>query len=356
VFLRHTTVSSLGERALIARITSRLDSPPWVAVGPGDDAAVIEPARGTLDVLTTDALVDGIHFDLRFTPPDAVGHRALAVNLSDLAAMGAEPRAALLSLLLPDDLDVGTIDGIVDGLLALAARYRVALVGGNITRTTGPLTIDVTATGSVRPRRVLTRAGARPGDEVYLTGTLGSAAAGLAILQSGRQPVGTQAACVERYLRPDPRVRAGILLGRNRAATSCIDLSDGLADAVRQVAEASGVGIAIDQKCLSFADELLALAVDESARTSAPVDVQDVLHTAITAGDDYELLFTSRPSQRGRLRGVRRQTGDLPINRIGLVTKGSDVLLRDEQGTREMPHGYEHWKPQLPPVDGRAST
>ena len=159
MFLRHTTalpgirVSSLGERALIARITSRLATPPWVAVGPGDDAAVIEPVRGAFDVLTTDALVDGIHFDLRFSPPDAVGHRALAVNLSDLAAMGAEPRAALLSLLLPDALDVAALDGIVDGLLALAGRYRVALVGGNITRTTGPLTVDVTATGSVRPRR-----------------------------------------------------------------------------------------------------------------------------------------------------------------------------------------------------------
>ena len=177
MFLRHTTalpgirVSSLGERALIARITSRLATPPWVAVGPGDDAAVIEPVRGAFDVLTTDALVDGIHFDLRFSPPDAVGHRALAVNLSDLAAMGAEPRAALLSLLLHDALDVAALDG----LLALAGRYRVALVGGNITRTTGPLTVDVTATGSVRPRRVLTRAGARPGDEVYVTGTIGAA-------------------------------------------------------------------------------------------------------------------------------------------------------------------------------------
>jgi thiamine-monophosphate kinase len=322
LFLRHTTVSSLGERALIARITSRLATPPWVAVGPGDDAAVIEPARGTLDVLTTDALVDGIHFDLRFTPPDAVGYRALAVNLSDLAAMGAEPRAALLSLLLPDDLDVVVLDGIVDGLLALAARYRVALVGGNITRTTGPLAIDVTATGSVRPRRVLTRAGARPGDEVYLTGTVGAAAAGLAALRAGRPPIGSQAACAERYLRPEPRVRAGVLLGRNRAATSCIDLSDGLADAVRQLADASGVGMTID---------------------GASVPVVGESQAAMTAGDDYELLFTSRPSQRGRLRGVRRQTGDLPITRIGVVTKGRDVLLRDDQGTREMPRGYEHW-------------
>ena len=329
MFLRQTTalpgirVSSLGERALIARITSRLATPPWVAVGPGDDAAVIEPVRGALDVLTTDALVDGIHFDLRFTPPDAVGHRALAVNLSDLAAMGAEPRAALLSLLLPDALDVAALDGIVDGVLALAARYRVALVGGNITRTTGPLTVDVTATGSVRPRRVLTRAGARPGDEVFVTGTIGAAAAGLVVLQAGQSPIGGQAACVERYLRPEPRIRAGVLLGRNRAATSCIDLSDGLADAVRQIAEASGVGVTID---------------------AATVPVVGELHSAMTTGDDYELLFTSRPSQRGRLRGVRRQTGDLPITRIGVVTKGRDVLLRDDQGTREMPPGYEHWK------------
>ena len=323
MFLRQTTVSSLGERALIARITSRLVTPPWVAVGPGDDAAVIEPARGTLDVLTTDALVDGIHFDLRFTPPDAVGYRALAVNLSDLAAMGAEPRAALLSLLLPDDLDVAVLDGIVDGLLALAARYRVALVGGNITRTTGPLTIDVTAMGSVRPRRVLTRSGARPGDEVYLTGTIGAAAAGLAALKAGQSPIADQTVCVERYLRPEPRVRAGVLLGRNRAATSCIDLSDGLADAVRQIADAASVGVAVEAARVPFVGEL---------------------HAAMTAGDDYELLFTSRPSQLGRLRGVRRQTGDLPITLIGVVTKGRDVLLRDNQGTREMPTGYEHFR------------
>ena len=331
--MRHSTVSSLGERALIARITSRLATPPWVVVGPGDDAAVIRPARGSFDVLTTDALIDGIHFDLRFVPPDAVGHRALAVNLSDLAAMGAEPRAALLSLLLPDDIDVGTIDGIVDGLLGLAARYRVALVGGNITRTTGPLAIDVTATGSVRPRRVLTRTGARPGDEVYVTGMLGSAATGLELLKAGDAVAGAEA-CVERYLRPDPRVRAGLLLGRNRAASSCMDLSDGLADAVRQVAEASGVGITLDAAMLP---------IDDAVRSRQQAAGRDPLQTAIAAGDDYELLFTVRPAHRGRLRGVRQQLGNLPVTRVGVVTKGSDVLLRDAQGTRELPPGYEHW-------------
>ena len=237
--------------------------------------------------------------------------------------MGAEPRAALLSLLLPDDLDVGTIDGIVDGMLALAARYRVALVGGNVTRTTGPLAIDVTATGSVRPRRVLRRAGARPGDEVFVTGTVGAAAAGLAVLKGGGAAAGTEGRGVERYLRPDPRVRMGMLLGRNRAASSCMDTSDGLADAVRQVSEASGVGITIDAKSL-------------------PVEGR-LIEPSITAGDDYELLFTVRPSHRGRLRNVRKQAGDLPITRIGVVTKERGLLLRDEQGTRELPGGYEHW-------------
>jgi thiamine-monophosphate kinase len=360
VFLRHSTVSSLGERALITRITSRLTMPPWVAVGPGDDAAVIKPARGALDVLTTDALVDGIHFDLRFVPPDAAGYRALAVNVSDLAAMGAEPRAALLSLLVPDDLDVATVDGVVDGLLALAGQYRVALIGGNISRTTGPLTIDVTATGSVRPRRVLTRAGASPGDAVYVTGTLGSAALGLELLKGGAwtpasadvppamwsppsaevpgamwspASAGLQA-CVDRYLRPEPRVRAGLLLGRNRAASSCMDLSDGLGDAVRQVAEASGVGIMVDAAELPVADEVRVWHRDRC---------RDLMQTVLTRGDDYELLFTTKPSQRGRFRSVLNQLGGLRVTRIGIVTKARDVLIKDEHGAREMPGGYEHW-------------
>jgi thiamine-monophosphate kinase len=332
--LSHSTVSSLGEHALIARITARLAMPPWVVVGPGDDAAVIAPARGALDVLTTDALVDGIHFDLRFVPPDAVGHRALAVNLSDLAAMGAAPRAALLSLLLPDSLDVEVLDRIMDGLLALAARHRVTLVGGNITRTPGPLALDVTAIGSVRPRRVLTRGGARPGDEVYVTGTLGDAAVGLRRLRAEADQVAPADHCVERYLRPDPRVRAGLLLGRNRAASSCMDLSDGLADGVRQVAAASGVGMTIDAA---------ALPISEGSRQWHATRGGEAVATALSGGDDYELLFTVRAAQRGRLRGVLRQMGDLPVTRIGIVTKEREVRLRDGQHLRELPEGYEHF-------------
>jgi thiamine-monophosphate kinase len=333
------TVSSLGEHALIQRITSRLALPSWVVVGPGDDAAVLAPERGTLDVLTTDALVEGVHFDRAFVPPDAIGHRALAVNLSDLAAMGARPRAALLSLALPDATDVADVDGLVDGLVALADAHRVAIVGGNITRTPGPMMVDVTAIGSVRPRRVLRRAGARPGDEVYVTGSLGEAAVGLRMLQRGATAeAGLQtrlSTCVQRYLRPDARVRAGMLLGRTRAASCCMDLSDGLADGVRQVAAASGVGMTIDAAALPISDD---------ARRWCDAHAIDPTALAMSGGDDYELLFTVRPSHRGRLRGVRRLVGDLPITRIGTVTKERALVVTTVQGAHELPQGYEHFR------------
>jgi thiamine-monophosphate kinase len=335
--LSYSTVSSLGEHALIARITGRLAMPPWVVVGPGDDAAVLQPKRGAYDVLTTDALVDGVHFDLRFVPPDAVGHRALAVNLSDLAAMGAEPRAALLSLLLPDSLDVTILDGIVDGLTGLAARHRVALVGGNITRTPGPLAIDVTATGTVHGRRILRRGGARPGDEVYVTGALGDAAVGLRHLQQEPADRAGDAydACVERYLRPEPRVRAGLLLGRNRAASSCMDLSDGLADAVRQVAAASEVGITLDAGALPLSD---------GVRQWHERHGDDPIATALAGGDDYELLFTVRPGHRGRLRAAAALMRTVPITRIGVVTKDRGLVVRSGTATRDLPTGYEHFR------------
>jgi thiamine-monophosphate kinase len=342
------TVSDIGEHALISRITARLATPSWVLVGPGDDAAVIRPERGALDVLTTDAQVEGIHFDRRFVPPDAIGHRALAVNLSDLAAMGAAPRAALLSLVLPDDLEVRFIDAVVDGLLALADRHRVAVVGGNITRSpqvrpghaAGPMMVDLTAIGSVKPRRILTRAGARPGDEVFVTGTIGGAAVGLKSLIDdvgvgaglNTRPYTTHE---QKYLRPEPRVRAGLLLGRNRAASACIDLSDGLADGLRQLAGASGAGIVIEEKAIPLAD-----GVAEFYRSRGT----DVLCAALAGGDDYELLLTARPAWRGRLKAVRSQAGDLPITKIGVVTRETRLIVRTASGDRDLPAGFEHFR------------
>jgi thiamine-monophosphate kinase len=253
------------------------------------------------------------------------------VNLSDLAAMGASPRAALLSLVLPDTLSVAELDAMLDGLLALAERHKTSLIGGNITRSPGPLVLDVTAIGSVGRRRALTRSGARPGDDVFVTGSIGLGVVGLAALRA-RENV---AEAAERYARPEPRVRAGLLLGRNRAASSCMDLSDGLADGLRQVAEASGVGMAI---------ETAALPIDSAVVRWFEQRRADPVIAAVAGGDDYELLFTSRPAQRGRLRAVRRLLGNLAITRIGVVTKERNLVLKTPTGERELPQGFQHFR------------
>jgi thiamine-monophosphate kinase len=327
-------VSELTERELVSRVHRRLPpSPPWLTVGIGDDAAVAETMRNRLEVLTVDAVIDGVHFDRRFCPPDAIGHRALAVNLSDLAAMGAEPRLALLSFALPPDLPVADFEGIVSGIAVLATAHRLTVAGGNLTRTPGPLAIDITALGTVKRRGVLPRSGAHPGDIVYLSGSVGAATAGLAMLQ--QSAAGADQSCVTRYLRPEPRVRTGLLLSRNRAPSACIDLSDGLADGLSRIAEASGVGMAID------AD---AVPIEPGARTWFERHQQDPRMAALDS-DDYELLFTVRPRLRGRLRAAM-QHGGVPLTRIGVCTPDHGIALRTSDGREltALPHGFSHFR------------
>jgi thiamine-monophosphate kinase len=323
------TVADLSETQLIGRIQHRLPpAPPWVLVGIGDDAAVIEPERNRAEVLSVDALIEGVHFDRAFVPPDAIGHRALAVNLSDLAAMGAAPRLALLSMALPPALPLDDFDAIVAGFTALAARHRLHVVGGNLTRSPGPLMIDVTVMGTVKRRQALTRSGARAGDFLYLSGTIGAAGAGLDILKRSSPPGSVSSvscvvtSCVDRYLRPQPRVKLGLLLGRNRAAAACMDLSDGLADAAYQMAGASGVGMIIDAG---------ALPIDPGARAWNDAQQSDVMTEALTAGDDYELLVAVRPRARRRATSLAGRAGT-PLTCIGTCTGDGAVRLRRTTG------------------------
>ena len=342
------TVADLTEAELIGRVRARLPpSPPWMIVGIGDDAAVVEPERNRVAVLSVDALVEGVHFDRAFTPPDAIGHRALAVNLSDLAAMGAEPRLALLSLALPETMTVAGFDAMIAGFASLAARHRVHLAGGNLTRSPGPLVVDVTVMGTAKRRRALLRGGARPGDELYVSGTIGAALAGLQMLRERRLSTTEDTedteeqseSCVHRYLYPEPRIRLGSMLGRNRAASACMDLSDGLADAVWQIAEASGVGAAI---------EAGALPIDPDAREWFASRGADVEHEAITGGDDYELLIAVRPRARGRLAAAHRH-GGVPLTRIGTCTGDRAIVMRRTVGdaaidAQPLPRGYSHFR------------
>jgi thiamine-monophosphate kinase len=344
------TVADLGERAIIDRIGSRAAAAPsFVTVGMGDDAAVLEAARNRADVVTTDALVEGVHFDRAYVAAAAIGHKALAVNLSDLAAMGAEPRAALLSLVLPGSMAVADFDEMVGGFLALAQRYGVTLVGGNVARSPGPLMLDVTAIGTVKPRRVMVRSGARPGDGIYVSGSVGAAYAGFlarrrrAAAGSGAAPADgstdeglDMAVCEERFLLPDPRVRLGLLLGRNRVASSCVDLSDGLNDAVDQVARASGVGAEID------AD---AVPVPEQARRwFESREGLDGLEAAMSGGEDYELLFTVPAKRRRALTAVTRLVSGLPCTRIGTITADRRLVVARGSSRAPLPPGFAHFR------------
>ncbi len=334
-------VSDLGERGAIDRILRALGpSASGMFVGPGDDAAVVEPERGALQVLTTDALVEGVHFDLRFSSPADVGYKALAVNVSDVAAMGGTPAFALLSLMLPDSCTIATLDGIVDGLLQMASEARVALAGGNITRSPGPLVVDVTVTGNVRPRRVLRRSGALPGAKLYVSGTIGAAAAGLGWLraQSPADPFGTPPSelidCVQRHRRPSPRFKLGALLGRNKAASACMDLSDGLADAVRQIANASGTGAVIDAA---------SLPIHQGAAGWFASQNLDPILESLRGGDDYELLFAVPAKVKGRLRHVASLVKGLPLTHIGELTPSPSIVLRRDGTDSPLPAGFVHF-------------
>jgi thiamine-monophosphate kinase len=323
-------------------------SPSWVQVGIGDDAAVIEPERNRLEVLTTDVVIEGVHFDRAFCDPASIGHKALAVNLSDLAAMGAAPRVALLSLGLPGSLPFADLEAMLRALVDLATRHKVTLIGGNVARSPGPLFLDVTVTGTVKRRRVLTRSGGRVGDALYVTGSLGAAAAGLVWLRRKTEEAGRAATvapseavkdAVERFLRPQPRMRFGLIAGRTRAASACMDLSDGLADAVRQLARASGTGAVIEAEALPIhpgAAEILSGESKLSGREAAP------LQAALSGGEDYELLLAvSRRSLR-RFLAVQRLAG-IPATRIGTLTAGADLVLRRDGVDEPLPAGFEHF-------------
>jgi thiamine-monophosphate kinase len=332
------TIGSLGERALVDRLRARVGAPPaGVLIGIGDDAAVLEREKGMVTVVTTDSLVETVHFRRDWTPASSIGHKALAVNLSDLAAMGARPSASLLSLALPDDFPVADFDDLINGFATLASESGAALVGGNLARSPGPVVVDVTAIGMAAPRRLLRRDTARVGDEIFVTGTIGAAAAGLLLLATGRRRDeldDIERACVERHERPSARTRMGLLVGRARAASAAIDLSDGLADAARRLAEGAGGGVVLDAAALPVHDGVRQLA--------SKTDV-DATALAVTGGEDYELAFAVAPRRRRRFLGAAGRCRELPVSCVGRIVEQPGAWLETAGQLVPLPEGFRHF-------------
>lgn len=312
-----------SEFDLIEHIRARVAPRPDVVLGIGDDGAVLEVPDGHQLVVTADTLNAGVHFP-HDTPVDAIGWKSLAVNLSDLAAMGAQPAWCTLSLSMPES-DPAWLDGFLDGFLSLAARHRICLIGGDTTR--GPLSIAVTALGLVPHGSALRRDGAREHDDVWVTGTLGDAAAALADILDRRQaPVALR----ERLDRPGPRVDAGLQL--QGLAHACIDLSDGLLADLGHICTRSGVGAEVELAKLPASAALAAL--DQDSRW---------LHQA-SGGDDYELCFTAAQACRTQIVQAM-EAANTAVTRIGAIVRGQGVHARDAEGKTWRPshRGYQHF-------------
>ncbi|MET0647693.1 MAG: thiamine-phosphate kinase [Pyrinomonadaceae bacterium] len=306
--------------------------------GIGDDAAVLRPRAGYDLVITADLLVEGVDFRLGggWTSPRDLGHKALAVSLSDAAAMGARPRFCLLSVGVPRALWRGRfLEKLYDGVRARADEYGVRIIGGDTSRTTEGVVIDSVVLGEVRRGRALTRGGARAGDGIFVTGWLGGAAAGLKILESvaGRTSRGRAArGLVLRQRRPEPRVGWGALLGEKGLATSLIDLSDGLSSDLAHVCRKSGVGARVEATSLPLDPRL----------AGAGFDAGEALKLALDGGEDFELLFTASPRQASRLPA---EVGGVPVTRVGEVTgeRGKVRLVKDGRAALLRPGGFEHF-------------
>jgi thiamine-monophosphate kinase len=324
-----------GEFDLIRRLTvdwtDGLAEVAGVAEGPGDDAAVLDGGW----VVSTDLAIEGVHFRRDWLEADEIGARAAAAALSDLAAMAAEPVAILLSLAgSRDDLDTGVLEVVGRGAREAGRAVGAALIGGDLSRSSGPLVIDVVALG--RTSAPVLRRGAKIGDALYLTGRLGGSAAALEYLQRGDRPPDE---LFRKFARPRPRILEARFLASRGALHALIDVSDGLAGDVRHLAAASGVGIDI---------EVDAVPIDGWARAGGSTEAR---RRAFTGGEDYELLFAAPRSIEGTLEAFAAAFPGLPVTKVGQVVAGGEVRFLNNDGAPiHLGTGWDHFA--SPAFDG----
>ena len=314
-----------------------------LVAGIGDDAAVLRSTPGKETVITADLLVEDIDFRRTTTPPFLLGHKALAVSLSDIAAMGARPLWSMVSIGVPEDVwETDFVERLYDGLLDLANRYGVQLIGGDTSRTNERIVIDSIVSGECAAGMAVMRSGASAGDQVFVTGSLGAAAAGLRLIERGAHLAEQNLAdddsqkldhVLLRQLRPEPRVGWGIVLGEERLATSMIDLSDGLSSDLNRLCTSSKVGALIDSALLPIDDRVTELCGRRAL---------DPLQLALHGGEDFELLFTVKPADIARL---PKRVDGVEIKRIGEITD-SGLGVRVSEGPRVWelkPGGWVHF-------------
>ena len=315
---------SLGEFEVIRRYFSKSTARSDVLLGVGDDAAVLcVPADRRL-VVTVDTIVEGVHFPDGTSAAD-IGYRALAVNLSDLAAMGAQPAWFTLALSIPQAHETW-LEGFARGLFDLATRYHLELIGGDTVR--GPLVITVQAMGLTPTDGWLTRSGAKPGDALYVSGIPGEAAAGLQVIQTAMPETATSQRLVQRFLRPSPRIELGQAL--RRVASAAMDISDGLLIDLEKLCAASRCGATVELQSLPYSNPMHDV-----------FDAAACERFALSGGDDYELLFTVPPQQETEF---SRLAVDIPCHRIGRIVSGSGVrCMRDAKEVSVEIRGFDHF-------------
>jgi thiamine-monophosphate kinase len=316
----------LNEKSLIARIRSQARPRAGVKAGIGDDCAILQIPAHHEALVTTDFSLEGVHFRREWHLPEVVGHRCLTRGLSDIAAMGGQPIAVFLSLALPRNLPQRWVEGFLKGLLELARAHRVSLAGGDTAESPSGILADIVVVGAAPNGTALRRSSARPGDDIYVTGSLGGAAAALELLFAGRK---LRPSDYPQHFHPVPRLAVGQFLRQRNLASAMIDISDGLSTDLSHICEESGVGAEI------FADAIPRSVIGKPLHE---VDLKFALH----GGDDYELLFTAPRKKRipARIAGVR-------ISEIGRITRGKRIVLVSSLGVKTIlkPQGWQHFGP-----------
>lgn len=340
-------ISELGEFGLISRLTTDAKDGIGVITGIGDDAAVTSLSPGMQLLTSTDMLLEGVHFRLSWHDPYRLGRKSLAVNISDIAAMGGIPRWATLSLAIPADIPIKFLDLFTAGFLSMATEQGVSLIGGDTCSSRSGLIISVTIMGEQRPEHILRRSGALPGNEIWVTGTLGDAALGLKLLEQqaslNGNPPGPQGegwnegekSLITRLLDPAPRSAAGLALAASGLVTAMIDVSDGIMSDFGHIAELSGVGGVIQLERIPLSAAFMA-----TTRTAAPVPH----YLALSGGEDYELCFTAPPGQREKITDLMENCG-IHATPVGIVTSSKEITVIRPDGSRfDAIHcGYNHF-------------